>query len=332
MIIKDRTLPIIILVIDALLRRLPKNHKQRRYLEEYQSRMLAGYNGEKNLDYYLSLIRSDNLLFFNDLLLKIGQYNFQIDTLIVTKRFLLIIESKNYSGELFFDDTFKQLFRNNNNKKEVLKNPIPQVKIQAIQLRKWLLNEQLPHLPIETLAFISNPKTIINISPNSPDARILCNPNTLLDKIRHLEKYYSKDDCSERDIKKIRKILLKRQTTPSVDILKTYQIEKSEIQTGVQCPSCFALPMVRSKRKWVCPTCQSYSQDAHIQAIYDYFLLINPTITNPQFREFTHLTSRYAAKRMLQSLNLFTTGTKNHTIYYRPNLAYNHQNKKTRSK
>lgn len=65
--------------------------------------------------------------------------------------------------------------------------------------------------------------------------------------------------------------------------------------------------------------CNRENSNAHIQAIKDYELLIGPTISNAELRKFLKIKSSHVAKRLLQSLNLPTTGTKKGTQY---NLSF----------
>ncbi|WP_144547876.1 Sjogren's syndrome/scleroderma autoantigen 1 family protein [Bacillus sp. X1(2014)] len=103
---------------------------------------------------------------------------------------------------------------------------------------------------------------------------------------------------------------------PTSYVLKKYGINKADILTGVCCPHCNYLPLVRKKQKWYCPSCDKFSVDAHKNALIDYFLLIDLNITNQQFREFTHLDSINIAGRMLRSENLKSTGSKKNRIYF----------------
>ncbi|MFL6560683.1 MAG: NERD domain-containing protein, partial [Bacillus sp. (in: firmicutes)] len=98
-------------------------------------------------------------------------------------------------------------------------------------------------------------------------------------------------------------------------ILDKYQINKTDLLTGVLFPSCNH-PLVRKKRKWYCSTCDKFSQDAHLNALKDYFLLFDSKITNKQFREFAHIKSHDTAKRLLHSVYLNYSGTKKGRIYF----------------
>lgn len=70
---------------------------------------MAGYRGEQSLDYYLGFLT--NYFILHDLRLPDRDHHFQLDTLLISPYFILILEVKNISGTLIFDDHFKQLIR-----------------------------------------------------------------------------------------------------------------------------------------------------------------------------------------------------------------------------
>jgi hypothetical protein len=103
---------------------------------------------------------------------------------------------------------------------------------------------------------------------------------------------------------------------PTSYILNKYGIKKSDLLTGVCCPDCNYVPLIRVKKKWYCSSCDKFSKDAHINALRDYFLLFDSKITNQQFREFAQIKSHDTAKRLLLSVNLNFSGTKKGRIYF----------------
>jgi hypothetical protein len=105
-------------------------------------------------------------------------------------------------------------------------------------------------------------------------------------------------------------------TPPTKYLLQNFGIQKSELLTGIHCPACKKLSLIRKKQQWYCPSCHTFSKDAHIDALKDYFFLWDSKITNKQFREFTHLKSADTAKRLLLSSNLNYLGTNKVRYYY----------------
>lgn len=65
----------------------------------------------------------------------------------------------------------------------------------------------------------------------------------LLLRIERLEKNLSNSKISLKEIKSIRKLMLKKHTPPTIDILQTYNISPLELLTGVHCPNCSRIPI-----------------------------------------------------------------------------------------
>ena len=121
-------IPLKVESLEAALLRLSKNYVKRPRVEQELGKAKAGYFGEKSIDYYLKDFSSNHFHILHDLRLCIANDNFfQIDILINTPNYLLIIEVKNYVGSLYFDGNFKQLIREKNGVEEGMENPIPQV-------------------------------------------------------------------------------------------------------------------------------------------------------------------------------------------------------------
>lgn len=160
MIVKEKQLPIKINKLEALLRRISEHHPNRSKIESEYIKRMAGYKGEKSLEYYLSFLDEDYYI-FHDLRLKGKKHFFQIDVLILTSKYILIIESKNITGTLIFDQEFSQLIRVLNGIEEGFQDPINQVKHQEYQLKKWLFDQAQLEPEIESFVVITNPNTLI---------------------------------------------------------------------------------------------------------------------------------------------------------------------------
>jgi hypothetical protein len=317
-IIKPRIKPIRITVNEALLRRLPANHYKREVIKGDLLKRKAGFRGEQSLDYYFSFLSDEDFYFLHDLRLPYRHHFFQIDTLILTSYFLLIIEVKNISGTLLFDRTFNQLIRTKGDKTEGFADPISQVSRHQYQLGQWMKSMQLTPLPIESIVVMSNPAGIIKTENKVAELQVqkkVIHAEQLMHFITNLRNVHNKEILSRKLIKKLNKMLLKSHTPPNIDIHSSYQIPISDIKTGVQCSECLFTPLQKARFGWPCPHCKTILKDGHIQAVEDYFLLISPTINNRQCRDFLHLSSDDTAYRILTSMNLSHNGKTKGRVY-----------------
>jgi hypothetical protein len=329
MIEKERTIPRIILILQALLRRLSSQHSKRTVISEELGKRMAGFKGEEALDFTLSFLDPKKYSILNDLRIPYKTNFFQIDTLLITTKFILIIEVKYLSGTAFFDPIFNQLIQTKNGKELALPDPPLQVKRQKGQLEDWLIKNGFPNIPIYTYVVMSNDRMIIKTSPeNKTLNRIVIHRHSLLNKIVEIEEAILKESTSQKDIKKLIRTFKKQHTEFNPSVKERYNISERDILKGVICECCNFRPLTRKHGTWICSKCDHKDRFSHIHALKDYKLLIGPTIKNAELRSFLEIHSSYVAKRLLQSLNLPTTGTKKGTTYI---LSFNknHSNKPT---
>lgn len=305
MIDKDLTVPIKLQADYALDERLAEDYPKKGAILEDIAKREAGYNGEKNLCYHLNFLPKEDFRILFDLQLKINDKEFQIDVLLISLYFALIIEVKNFAGTLVFDSKFNQFIRTINNKEEGYPNPLTQAKKHQLLLDSWLKKNKFP-LPVDYLVAISYPSTILRSTEAKKipiHDKVLHAENIPL-KIHELQKRYKEPILTPRSLKKLSETIIRSHTLVRPEILQTFSIPPEDIQKGVCCPQCKGFAMLRKYRRWHCPHCSFISKDAHVQALKDFYLLISPTITNLQCREFLHLSDRKTAQFLLTSLNL----------------------------
>lgn len=321
MIKKQLVIPTRILTYEALLRRLIKNHQKRQEIHEELAKGYAGYKGELSLDYYFNLLPTNDYYFLHNLRLPNtnGLTFFQIDILMLTPFFLLIIEVKNISGTLTFDPTFDQLIWTTPEKEIALPDPVRQANNQRYQLKELLKSKKLPPLPIETIVTLTNSKTIIKILTDNEDyiQRIIRSPK-LISKIESFKKRYTKEWISTKEMSKIANILIKHHTPATPDLLEQYSLEKRDIIKGVYCDKCSSLKMKYHWGEWICENCSFKNKEGHIHALQDFGLLFQKTITNHQCKEFLHLPNSDSAYYLLRTMDLKHTGAFKNRKYYLP--------------
>ena len=323
MILKDIEIPIKLLKLEALIRRLNKVHPKMPLIKEKYATEQAGYRGEQSLNYYFQFLeQQDHLILRSVRLLNSYDYYFQIDTLILTPYFITIADIKNYAGTLFFDQDFHQLIRTIEDKVETFQCPILQIDRHEKQLKSLLAINKFPKIPIHSFVVISNPASTIKT-----DTKHI---QKLKEKVIHagffphiMERQFNTHRTEAiplKDLKKLARFIIKQNTPLNPDILQQFQIEKSDILTGVRCPNCQLLGMIRMNGTWHCMNCKTDNRNAHIEALQDYALLLGQTITNKQLRNFLHIPSTSVANKLLASLNLQYSGDKRGRIYQLPNI------------
>ncbi|MEH7345005.1 nuclease-related domain-containing protein [Bacillus sp. JJ1532] len=320
MIKKDRKKPITLRKLEALDRRITPAHPKKQLIADDLAKKRAGFRGEQALDYHLTFMPTENYHIFHSLRLQDHKMRFfQIDTLILTQKFHLILETKNFSGTLFFDQEFHQLLRTNQNESKAYSDPITQANRQTRQLRLWLNSHRFPSAPIIPFVVISSPSTTIQTNPQySHLLRNVIHSAALPFKVEEIEKKHKSNLLTKKELNAISRLLLKKHVPFNQDILAKFQIGKEEIVTGVYCNSCLLFSMRREWGTWKCTRCNKADPAAHLQALEDYALLFGPTITNLELRTFLGIESESVARKILTSTCPESFGEKKNRGYIIP--------------
>lgn len=308
-----------VLMLQALHHRLPSHHPQYPYVKKKLQNELSGNFGESKLLYPLSKFPVRNKSLPN-VRLSLDKNYFQLDYLIITRRFLLILESKYYSDDLIFDETVYQVIQKKEQGFRVFDDPVLQVEEQSFQLATWLENHGFLNLPIESFVVMTNARTRLQINPtNLHHAEKVISLQRLPSLFRELIAKYNDDLLTNSDISFLENKIKISHQNYLPNILDRYQVSKDEIKKGVFCMNCGNLGMKMIHLRWQCPACNYRDPYAHENALKDYFLLVDKSISNKEFRQFTHLkarsTSRDILRRSAKGL-IGNTSTSRHRLQY----------------
>ncbi|MDR7073234.1 nuclease-related domain-containing protein [Fictibacillus barbaricus] len=316
MIVKEATESIKIKKLREILKRTAMVSPIRKGVEDELAISLAGYRGEKSLDFHLEMLPEDDCFIFHDLRIPRKSSYFQLDILILTSNFFLIIEVKNMAGTLIFDRIFHQLIRILNGVEETFPDPISQLYRQTFLFKEWLKRHRITDIPIESLVIISNPHTRIKTIPEKANiSKIVTHSSNLLARFHQYQNKYKEEKISKKEIKKLYRQLLKQHTQNSSDLFQLFSYSEKDLLKGVACPKCESLPMDRMRHQWFCKKCLYFSKDAHIEALKGYALLLSSSITNRECCDFLQISSRHSAKYLLKALNLPVSSSGRHTKY-----------------
>lgn len=289
--------------LEALVRRLSRAHPKFSAVESQLSRAYSGYLGEKSIDYYLEMLPDQDIIILHDLRLPYQNYSFQIDILLLTLAWFFILEAKNNGGEIVVDPLNHQLIQTLNGTQKVYPDPLLQIQLQQYQLIKWFKNRSLDIPPIESAVVMTNHHAKLNIlQGNLEYYKKIIRSNFLLSKINETNNIHQNKKFTHDEILAIAKLLINAHTPLKPNVLDDFQIQPTEILTGVICPKCATFSMKWKRGIWRCQHCDFTSPVAHIDALKDHALLLGDEITNQQFREFLHIDSPDTAQKMLSMM------------------------------
>ncbi|GKU83548.1 nuclease-related domain-containing protein [Niallia sp. NCCP-28] len=299
MIAKRLERPLLIPKLETLLKRIVPKHEKIPLIQSDLHKLAAGYRGEQSLHFAFSFLPENKYYILHDLRLFDGKHYFQIDVLILSTKYLLLLEVKNISGELHFDTAFNQLIRIKGEKKTAFPDPLTQVKRLKLQLQQFLKLDE--SIPIYSLIVIANPSSIITAN-RSQQSHIL-HSSYLPFQMEQISESISRHALDEHSIKALIKKIKKKHMPFHSSVLSKYQLESNHIQKGVICKNCGYLPINRINANWHCPKCDFKDKKAHLRALKDYYYLYGDTITNQQAKRFLQIDSTSLAIRLLKPVS-----------------------------
>lgn len=293
---------------NRLLIRLHTSHPKTNEICEQLNKIEAGFAGEQLVDRsILEVSFPKDLYIFTDLQLKIHDYLYiQLDTLIVTKKYLLIIEVKNMVGTITFQPHKGQVIRNLDGVRTPLECPITQINrhIHAIE------QMQLP-LPIfKAIVYSSNRVILENVPPGEP---IFFRKNLPL----YIQSLNTKEDRinTSQFEEVIKKIQLRRSTFQQKPLCERWNIHPDTLIRGLLCKNCGKSLCKITSKTWRCTNCKAVDRNPIAHNMDDYFLLIKDSITTAECKDFFGLSSSHEAYYMLKKCNLQSINQGRKTVY-----------------
>lgn len=150
--------------LDDLVSKLNNDEKKELVNKEIKA-MKRGLQGEKAVDFELKNCISP-LLYLHDVRIEYDGLTSQIDYLVITKKYICVIETKQLLGDVNINEEgeFIRVYKNKNGyeNKEGMPSPIEQNK-KHVNLIKKVLKEvfKCDNVPLKSLVIMANPKAII---------------------------------------------------------------------------------------------------------------------------------------------------------------------------
>ena len=311
MILKQRSEPPEIRQLQSLLQRVPIVHPLVPHWTEKLRRMTAGFHGEQRVDALWNEIPIVGPHYFlHDLYIQKPNTSHQIDTILITSRFVLIIEIKSIAGRLDFDPQLRQFSRTNRDGTvDGMRNPDDQLRRHEKWVQQFLAEHKVS-LPVIGAIVFTYPSSIVNSRPKN---RIIIQASGLPYLIDQLLAKYTEDLLNTRKTRQLAGRLLQVHSDRPLRELEV----PVELKKGVLCEECNEV-LYYDKKAWRCNQCNYKNPRAHLQTLLQYRSLVSHTISNREFREFTGLNSVSTASKMLTGLNMEIQGSFKDRIYLIP--------------
>ena len=320
LIMKTKGVPYKLLGLKALKRRLLEDSEENDRIKESLRITRAGVNGEKKLtDIFEKYTFPFEHYIFHDLNLQ-STGKFQIDTLFLSAKGIVLLEMKNIAGTIYFPKERRQLERTlDNGQVDVYECPSVQLERNMMLLGDWLYARQLS-VPIQGAVVFSSPRQ--KFENNREDLSVLF-PFEVPSYLRKMETVIPSQNSTF--FSEVAKMLVDSHSEYNpFPICPSYGINPRFIKTGVLCKVCETVEMKRISRGWACELCRSFSNNAHHQAIIDRFMLIGGTMSNRECRQFLHLTDTSVARRLLKGMEISSKGANRGRVYFAELKDFDH--------
>ena len=280
---------------------LSNEHKQ------YYWNLKKGYEGELLFDSFTEKLDC-HCLILNDLLLKVKNTTFQIDSILLTLRKIYLYEIKNFDGDYYFesDHFFKR-------PKVEVSNPLHQLSRTESLLRQLLLKIGF-QLPIESYVMFINPHFTLYQAPL--DQRMIF-PTQIN---RHMENLNTlSTPLPDMHHKLARELIAHHITDSPYTQIPPYYYD--DFKKGISCDQCGSFSIEVVKMTCICKTC-GYKEllKRSIMRMVREFMLLFPEqkVTTNIIQDWCRIISSKKRIRWVLANNFKTVGNGKWT-YYEPN-------------
>ncbi|MGI2327677.1 nuclease-related domain-containing protein [Planococcus sp. YIM B11945] len=309
MILKRREKPYLLETLPRLLQRIPERHASWKKVEQELYRVKMGYEGEVSIDQRLRKMRGKTeAAIICDFQFQTEVRGCQIDTLVLTPHYALVLEVKNFNGTLKFnEETFHLEQTFGDGQPNGYHSPISQV-LGACEELEVLFQRLHIALPVFPVIVLPNAATLVVQAP----------VNVPIVYGQSLNRFISNIPRNSEPINAAsagRRLLEHHVPFPKIDYAQKFQFNKDDLKTGVLCGICGAQAKKVSERVYGCAVCQVKFKDGRERALQDWFEFISPEISNEQCRAFLRLKDKHAARYLLKKMKLTRRGCSRGTVY-----------------
>jgi len=308
-----RRKPELLKSLPRLLARLNPESPKYKEIADQLYRIKAGYSGEVKVDNYLKSIDFvESTHIFADVQLAITpKFDIQIDTLILTPAYALILEIKNIAGTLTYISNPPHFECTYEDKKTIVIDcPIMQVNNNRTGLDMWLQRNGFSIRSTGMIVMANNKTSVKNAPSEMPIKYAKHIP--LHFRTKEKEKAILTDNQFRSLIEKLRQ---DQQIYNPYPLCERYRIDNKHINKGIICDTCNNKLTRVNHMTWTCPICRIDSKQPFEEALKDWFMIMKNTISNEECREFFLLKDKYAANYALKSLPLKRVGKSRASVY-----------------
>ncbi|MEI4768891.1 nuclease-related domain-containing protein [Psychrobacillus sp. FJAT-51614] len=297
--------------LKVLIKRLNRNHPRYLDIKEEIRQKTAGDIGEEAVMRILEQVKLPYRFYVFHNISLFSESLIQMDVLIITPYYALILEVKNIRGELTFTTNPSQLIRQlENGEINVFDSPVIQLEEYEYQLNLLFQKNNIP-LPIFGAITFAFSTSYIKASPLKTTILTRKQIKPFLRKMKT-----GKPLLTNNELDNLKNYILKaHKEFQPFPLISYISINPDSIIQGVECSYCSLIGMKKVQHNWFCPKCKNYQRNAHEKTLIDYFLIYKNTMSNIECQHFLKLDNKHQATRILKNTMLVKTGRSRNTKY-----------------
>ena len=306
----ERVVPSKIIVLEAMKRRVDVSQPKHELVASLLRRAEIGYRGELKVDrLWKELTVPTNALLLHSYETRndIGNSH-QMDTLFVCPYFIYILEIKNVTGYIWYEEEKHQFLRRKLTAEvESFQSPFDQVQRHS-ELIERVVERLGLSLPVHKSVVIAESSTVIGAVPSEFS---IFHAIGLPSEVKKLFLKYNNFGLSRSHFELLGNHLL------SLHKPKVYvpRFEVPPLRKGAVCEC--GRGMRYNYGKFLC-SCGMKSKEPLYQGLHDYRVLFGEWISNREFREFFFIESQHSASKLLKRMDLKSKGTTKDRSYLIP--------------
>jgi hypothetical protein len=249
---------------DELLKMRSLNNRMELSLEDksHYFNLEKGYEGEVKFDRMAESLQEERYI-INDLLLRVGNSYFQIDTTMISQEIIRLLDIKNFEGDFCLEnDKFYSVKTGRE-----YKNPIRQLQNSASQFRQLLQILKLHYLVEASVIFINPEFTLYNASRDLP----IILPNQVNRFLKGINQTPSKLNDGQKKL--AHRLISLHQIKNPFSLAPKYNYE--QLQKNLFCKFCYSFLVTFQNHTLVCGKCGGHEtvEEAILRNVREFQLL-----------------------------------------------------------
>lgn len=300
-------------MMDIFHARIPHDHPQKAFIESQMHNRKVGQRGETKLLRFLEEVDfTHSPLVIRNFITRVHQKRIiQIDYLVVTRKYVLIIEVKNIAGHIQFNANPPQVIRTLDDRpSQAMDCPFVQLDRNVDGFTALQADNKLP---IYTSLVWANTSTTFDLPFKAPHQFLTLKRVPLM--IQELEKL--PDLLSTKQFNALKKkIIQKTQSFQEQSFCERYQINPMVLKKGLYCLECYQR-LTKSIRKWICPNCKLNATQYMDINVLSLFYIQHAQLTISDIRNHLPELQSRQVRKVLHSYGYTSTGNTKSKRYFK---------------